>query len=116
MSANTHPDSAKIVELSYNNVEAILESSTQVTQNLSDLLKTLQEQATKRYEDNVSALQRLAHARDPEEFVTIYSALAQEGMTNSMSDWSKLAETTQALLTASWQPWASRLGNPFTTH
>jgi len=105
----SYANADQFITLGRENVEALVKSSTIAAKGVEELIKSVQANATKTYEQNVAAFQRLSSVKSPTEFFEIYSGLARESVESAVAESRKLAESTQALLTASLEPITSRV-------
>jgi phasin family protein len=100
-SADALSKSANIMKDSSN---ALAESGKGSTAAVQELTKAYQELAAKNAKNLTAAMEALAAVKSPAEFMELQQKLIKEGVEAAVSDGSHIAQLTNAVFTAAFEP------------
>ena len=86
------------------NAEALTESGNASRAAIQELTRAYQELATKNAKNLTAAMQALAAAKSPTEFMELQQRLIKEGVQAAVSDSQHIAQLTTAVFTAAFEP------------
>ena len=86
------------------NAEALTESGNASRAAIQELTKAYQELAAKNAKNLTAAMQSLAAAKSPTEFIEQQQRLSKEGVQAAVSDSQHIAQLTTAVFTAAFEP------------
>jgi phasin family protein len=91
------------------NVDALTESGNASRAAVQELTKAYQELATKNARNLTAAMQALAAAKSPVEFIELQQKLIKEGVEAAVGDSQRIAQLTTAVFTAAFEPVNKRI-------
>ena len=86
------------------NAEALTESGNASRDAFQELTKAYQELAAKNAKNLTAAMQSLASAKSPTEFMELQQRLIKEGVQAAVSDSQRIAQLTTAVFSAAFEP------------
>ena len=86
------------------NAEALTESGSASRAAIQELTRAYQELAAKNAKNLTDAMQALAAAKSPTEFMELQQRLIKEGVEAAVSDSQHIAQLTTAVFTAAFEP------------
>lgn len=86
------------------NAEAMTKSGTAAIAGYQELAKAYQALATKNAEKLTASIQSLASVKSPAEFIELQQKLIKEGVESAVADGREIAELTQSVFTAAFEP------------
>jgi phasin family protein len=91
------------------NAEAFTESGKASTSAVQELTKAYQELAAKNVKNLTAAMQALASVKSPTEFMETQQRLIKEGVESAVNDSQHIAQLTNALFAAAFEPIKKRI-------
>jgi hypothetical protein len=87
-------DAERFAEQSRRNLDAVTRCGTVLSRGLQDASRHWFEFGQRQFQRNLTALNRLAQARTPQEFAAIQSEVVREGLEDFVKDGKGIAETS----------------------
>lgn len=91
------------------NADALTKSGTAAISGYQELAKAYQALATKNAEKLTSSIQALASVKSPAEFIELQQKLIKEGVESAVADSREIAELTQSVFSAAFEPVKSQI-------
>ena len=96
-------------EMIKGNVDALAETGNASRAAVQELTKAYQELTTKNVRNLTAAMQALAGAKSPTEFIELQQRLIKEGVETAVGDSQRIAQLTTAVFTAAFEPVKKRI-------
>jgi phasin family protein len=96
-------------EMIKGNVDALAETGNASRAAVHELTKAYQEMATKNVRNLTAAMQSLARAKSPTEYLELQQKLIKEGVETTVGDSQRMAQLTTAVFTAAFEPVIKRI-------
>lgn len=107
VAASAHQDKAN--EIMKGNADALGESGAASRAAIQELFTAYQELTTKNARNMTAAMQALAAAKGPTEFIELQQRLIKEGVETAVGDSQRIAQLTSAVFTAPFEPVKKRI-------
>jgi phasin family protein len=98
-----------INEIMKGNVDALTESGNASRAAVQELTKAYQELTTKNVRNVTAAMQALAGVKSPAEYIELQQRLIKEGVETTVDDTKRMAQLTNAVFTAAFEPVKKRM-------
>jgi phasin family protein len=86
------------------NAEALTKSGSAAISGYQELAKAYQALATKNAEKLTASIQALASIKNPNDLIELQQKLVKEGVESAVADSKEIAELTQSVFTAAFEP------------